>query len=612
MLIIYESGEKMQIKRKFISKVLLFVLMFTYIISAYAQGTEKLLPSGIKYKEIGSRIEEYVKKNKETTAGMSVAILDRDNVIYRNNFGYMDKEKGYAVDDETVFEWGSVSKLLIWTSVMQLWEQGKINLEADIKTYLPDGFLTNLSYDKPITMMNLMNHNAGFQEMLVNLFVKDMKNINSLEEALKTHKPEQVYEPGTVMAYSNWGSALAAYIVERISGKSYSEYVNENIFKPLGMEHTSITVDLTDNSWVKNQRKKLQCYNVDGVLIPECIYYISLYPMGACTGTINDLTIFVKELLSKDGQESLLFKKRSTLDKMLSPTLFYGDTNNPHNCHGYLTQEYGVSVLGHGGNTLGFSANVLFNKELGVATVVMTNQRYENVYNHDMMNLIFGEFKKSKYYNYNKAVTNDFFINARTVVKGPLSILSIIRDTSKNSEEDLKSFFVYSSNNHISKITWAGADWIQVNALKVYFIRAMLCLVILGFIYSLITLIFGGCIFRLIKGRKKEELSKNRIEYSFRKWNYIACILELVFVSNFALLAYKIISFEPLNKYMWQIVLTGILGILMASYIIYLIISWKKLKCKKKEKVKYVITAIFMLVSVVLIVYYEMYKFWTI
>lgn len=132
--------------------------------------------------------------------------------------------------------WGSATKSRVWISVMQLWEQGKIDLDADIREYLPADFLTNLRYGAPVTITHLMNHNAGFQEAYADLFVKDPGAVRSLEDALKAHEPEQIYAPGTVTAYSNWGVALAGYIVERISGEDFAGYVHRHIFEPLGME----------------------------------------------------------------------------------------------------------------------------------------------------------------------------------------------------------------------------------------------------------------------------------------------------------------------------------------------------------------------------------------
>jgi beta-lactamase len=120
------------------------------------------LPSSTPYDQIGQKIEDYYKEER-TSAGLATTVFDKDgNTLYQNNFGYMDKEKKLAVDDKSVFEWGSTTKITVWVSIMQLWEEGKINLKTDIKEYLPKDFLTNLKYDKPITMLDLMDYQAGF------------------------------------------------------------------------------------------------------------------------------------------------------------------------------------------------------------------------------------------------------------------------------------------------------------------------------------------------------------------------------------------------------------------------------------------------------------------
>ena len=96
------------------------------------------MPSGTDLSQIGQKIQDFVKEHEKTTAGMATTVFDKDGTIYQGSFGYMNKEKGIKADDNSVFEWGSVGKLAIWVSVMQLWEEGKIDLDEDIRTYLPE------------------------------------------------------------------------------------------------------------------------------------------------------------------------------------------------------------------------------------------------------------------------------------------------------------------------------------------------------------------------------------------------------------------------------------------------------------------------------------------
>ena len=137
--------------------------------------------------------------------------------MYEGAFGYADRENGIVADADTVYEWGSISKTLVWVSVMQLWERGEIDLEKDIREYLPENFLRKLKYDDPITMLNLMNHNAGWSENVWAFQTDDEEEIKSLGEILQETEPVQVYRPGEVSSYSNYGAALAGYVVECIT-----------------------------------------------------------------------------------------------------------------------------------------------------------------------------------------------------------------------------------------------------------------------------------------------------------------------------------------------------------------------------------------------------------
>lgn len=148
-------------------RVLLIILCLQIILCSNTialASNNSVLPSGISYSEIGEEIEAYVKEHEKTTAGMAVSVFGGDGIIYENYFGYGDIENKLPVDKDTVIEWGSVTKLLVWVSLMQLWEDGKVDFNEDINSYLPSGYLGKLKYDNPITINNLFNHEAGFQD----------------------------------------------------------------------------------------------------------------------------------------------------------------------------------------------------------------------------------------------------------------------------------------------------------------------------------------------------------------------------------------------------------------------------------------------------------------
>ena len=245
---------------KKLSTILLSMATAFTMLCTPVQAAVNITPTGITFDSIGTEIENLAKENEGDYASFATAVFNGEEVLYSGHFGYIDRENQIVADENTVYEWGSISKMLVRVSVMQLHEQGKLDLNADIQTYLPEGFLTKLKYDEPITMMHLMNHNAGWEETKAALEVADEADIISLEEALKKTEPAQTFKPGEITAYSNWGAALAGYIVERVSGMDYVEYLHKNILEPLGMEQTSVSADYRDNEWVRTQREKTKAY----------------------------------------------------------------------------------------------------------------------------------------------------------------------------------------------------------------------------------------------------------------------------------------------------------------------------------------------------------------
>ena len=359
-----------------------------------ASAGEMQTPSNLAYSEIGNSIDSYVKEREAGLASCEVSVFDADGIIYNGYYGYSDIENNIPADSETVYEWGSCSKLLVWASVMQQWEQGKLDLNSDIRDYLPENFLTKLQYpDEKITMLNLMSHNAGFQESFYeNQEASPDEVYDTLEEAVKACECYQAYHVGEYTAYSNWGTSLAAYIVEQTSGMDYVTYVNKNIFAPLGMEHTCIDPKMADNVWVAEKRYELKCYgryedpkyNED---LGECLYGIQLFPAGAATGTLEDFSTFAQAFVMEDCP---LFENDSTREEMFIATSYYGDSDIVKNAHGLWTSEYKVQTLGHGGNTGGCSSNLVFDPESGVGIVIMANEPGESVFNYGIPNLIFG------------------------------------------------------------------------------------------------------------------------------------------------------------------------------------------------------------------------------
>lgn len=391
-----------------------------------AEKVEKETPSGIAYADIGARIDEYVKEYEQGLASCVISVFDSDGLIYNGYYGYADFENNIKADADTVYEWASTSKIMAWVSVMQQWERGNIDLEADIRDYLPEGFFTKLQYpEEKITMLNLMSHTAGFQDS----FYEDQQTgpdgiFDTLENALRYCECYQAYHVGEYTSYSNWGCALAAYIVERTSGTDYVTYVHENIFKPLGMEHTAVDPLQRDNEWVKNKRSELKCYGryanpKDNEDYGEARAYVQLYPAGSVNGTIGDLAKLGQALVANDCP---LFEKNSTRDEMFKTVTYYGDTDTEKNCHGLWAIQHKIMTLSHDGNS-NCTTTIEFDPVSGLGVAIMSNEPGETKFCSGIPVLLYGslldreEYKNAGRIPMDEDISGTYYFT-RTIAEG--------------------------------------------------------------------------------------------------------------------------------------------------------------------------------------------------
>ena len=171
-------------------------------------------------------------------AGAVVAVVKDGRLLTARGYGYADIAGRKPIDPErTLFRPGSVSKLVTWTAVMQQVEAGRLDLDRDVNAYLD--FRIPPYRGQPITLRQIMTHTAGFEEQAKYIIFNDPKHIVPLGDYLKHWVPKRIYAPGTTPAYSNWATTLAAYMAQRASGMPFDTYVEQRIFAPLGMRHST-------------------------------------------------------------------------------------------------------------------------------------------------------------------------------------------------------------------------------------------------------------------------------------------------------------------------------------------------------------------------------------
>jgi CubicO group peptidase (beta-lactamase class C family) len=299
-------------------------------------------------------------------AGATVSVVKDGKLLFSHGYGYADVEKKKPVSpQETLFRPGSISKLFTWTAVMQLFEQGKLDLDRDVNNYIdfkiPDAF------GKPITLKNIMTHTPGFEEQIKDLFVPGGSTPN-LGDYLKTHIPTRIYPPGAVPAYSNYATALAGYIVERVSGKPFVEYIDEHILKPLAMTHSSFAQPLPPS---------LAPYMSNGYLTgsdeAKPFEVIGAFPAGSLSSSADDIAQFMLAHLQGGQLGSARILKPETAQLMHSRLLALDDAANGM-CYGFYEESRnGHRIIGHGGDTVYFHSDLHLVLDAGVGFFVSYN-----------------------------------------------------------------------------------------------------------------------------------------------------------------------------------------------------------------------------------------------
>ncbi len=295
--------------------------------------------------------------DNENIPNAVITLVSRDDIHLLEVYGYADMTDNTPVDPEQhLFRVGSVSKLLTWAAVMHLYEQGKVDLDEDINNYLGIDLNFKLKYKtdnpEPITLNHLLSHTAGFENIYEGLFLFTPQP--PLRDYLLQQVPARIFPPGKVVAYSNYGTSLAGYIVEQVSGMSFEEYVEVNIFEPLGMHNSSFRQPLPGDleAWMVNAYRW-----VDDEFLPGKFEHMPS-PAGGISTSALDMALFMKANLNQGENSFGSFIQPETLSKMHS-TLFEYHPLTGGMAHGFMECSInGQWVVFHGGSSSIFDAGL--------------------------------------------------------------------------------------------------------------------------------------------------------------------------------------------------------------------------------------------------------------
>jgi len=289
--------------------------------------------------------------------------------FFTKGYGLADLESQRPViPDETLFRVGSVSKLFTATAIMQLVEQGRLNLDDDVNKYLKS-FQLEENYPRPVTVANLLTHTGGFDERLTGTGVRSPSELVPLGQYLADNMPPRVMPPDDTISYSNHGYALAGYLMEEISGMPFDQYIEENVLRPLDMNHSSFRQPLPPE--LASDPAVGYVYTTDYQVMP--VEYLNIAPAGSLYATATDMAHFMIAHLQNGRYEDTRILEAETAQEMHQRQF----THHPQLAgwaYGFYEHiENGQRAIAHGGDITGFSSLLFLLPEQNLGFFVSFN-----------------------------------------------------------------------------------------------------------------------------------------------------------------------------------------------------------------------------------------------
>jgi CubicO group peptidase (beta-lactamase class C family) len=314
-------------------------------------------------------------------AGVTVSVVHGGELIFARGYGHDDVEAGRAVAPErTLFRPGSISKTFTWTAVMQLVEQGRLDLDADVGTYLPELDIAD-TFAEPITLAHLMAHAPGFEESAMgHLFVDQAERVQPLLDYLQTHQPARVRPPGVWAAYSNFGTAVAGLIVANVSGLAWEDYVERHLLAPLGMTRSTFREPWGTQRAEAPMPEALQqdmsrgYVHRGGSFRAGSFEFIGqIGPAGALATTATDMARWMLAHLNGGELDGARILAPETARRMHAQH-WAPHPDMPGMAHGFIESGiHGYRAIGHGGGTVHFLSDMQLLPELAFGVFISTN-----------------------------------------------------------------------------------------------------------------------------------------------------------------------------------------------------------------------------------------------
>ena len=318
---------------------------------------------------LAALIQYQMKKNDVT--GLSIALVDDQRIVWKQGFGYADKAQNIPATPETLYRVASISKLFTATAAMQLAEQGRMDIDKPLQTYIPEFSMKASATDGIITPRNIMTHHSGLpRDYLKGMFNNHPQPFTDITTAI-TGTP-LTYPTGLIFSYSNVGITLLGHAIQNVTGKPFEQHLQESVLQPLGMKNSSFTTALPTSSLMSKGYRQ-------GVQMEEPA--LSDTPAGGLNTNVLDLSRFLSMTFAKGmaGERQIL--KADTVGEMLRPQ--NADVPLDLNFHmglgwilsglGSITIENAGTVAHHGGASILFHSQTITLPEHKLGVIVLSN-----------------------------------------------------------------------------------------------------------------------------------------------------------------------------------------------------------------------------------------------
>jgi CubicO group peptidase (beta-lactamase class C family) len=349
--------------------LLILVLVFCSLISSknqvYSQDTDD------QTCDLNSWIDSQFTKGMDSfnIAGATIVLMQGDSILHINGYGLADIESNIPVNSySSIFGIASISKTFVATAIMQLYEDGRLELDRDVNNYLKT-FQLKYKFNDSVTIENLLTHTAGFDERNIGTAVRTEKDVISLAQYLKKRMPPQIRPAGKVITYSNHGYALLGLIVEEVSGLSFDEYVRKMILKPLEMNYSGY------KRQAELEKNYVTSYlQTNNQLIPYKPDFQLVYPAGSLSTTASDMGHYISMFLRNGNYKGIQILDSATVVKMHQT----GFKQYEKSINGWLLGFYEgdwhkIRLIMHGGDIQGFASELILIPEKNTGLFLCVN-----------------------------------------------------------------------------------------------------------------------------------------------------------------------------------------------------------------------------------------------